>query len=381
MSSYHSAKKLGIEHLILFLCVAILIFAMTSCDSGGDDDDNGGSNPSPSPSASPSPGPTASPSPSPSPSPEPEGSILEPGGTLAEVPETFDYVGEGDPRQSLDYYAISGLDSQAAALATREVDGLRPAIVFLHGGAWLFGDKSDIADTPIVLNAAELGGFHVISVGYRLATEAAWPAQIHDANAAIRWIKQNSEALGVYPDKLILVGGSAGAHIAAAAAAGSDVPDLQGSNNLEPPTTTEVALAVLIFGAYNMNMIVDDGLALVADTTCSIEDLGPGIFAVQTLLGCPSINIFDPFENCSQNDLDSASPELLVDSTDPPMYLAHGRDDCTVPYLQTVGMGDALDSVGVPFMEMIFEGGEHDVDTLDLSVDSIIEFIDDNVSP
>jgi acetyl esterase/lipase len=300
---------------------------------------------------------------------------------LAEAPVTFDYVGDGNPRQFLDYYEISGLDSQAAALATREVAGARPAILFLHGGAWLVGDKGDIADAPIVFDAAELGGFHVISVGYRLATEAAWPAQIHDANAAIRWVKQNSEMLGINPEKLILVGGSAGAHIAAAAAAASDVESLQGSENLEPPISTDVALAVLIFGAYNMNMIVDDGLELVADTTCSVLDLAPGIVAVQTLLACPSINPLDPLENCSQNDLDSASPELFVDSTDPPMYLVHGRDDCTVPYLQTLGMSDALDNAGVPFVEMIFEGGMHDVDTLDLSVDDILEFIDENVEP
>jgi len=380
MVRYQSVKRYGLEHLVALMCLTFLIFAIISCDSGEDNDGDGGSNPTPTPSMSPSPGPTSSPSPSPSPSPEPVGSIIEPGGTLAEVPESFDYVGDLNPRQSLDYYEITGLDSQAASIAARGIPGSRPALVFIHGGAWVLGDKGDV--DPLVFNAAELAGFHVISIGYRLATEAAWPAQIHDANDAIRWIKINSEMLGVDPDKLIIVGGSAGAHIGGAVAAASDILGLQGSHNLVPPTSTEVALAVLIFGAYNMNMIVDDGLDLVADMTCGAEDLGPGLAAVLLLLNCPpSFNILDPLDNCSQNSLDSSSPELFVDSSDPPMYLAHGRDDCTVPYQQTLGMTNAVDNAGLPFVEMIFEGGVHSVDSLDLSVDDIIEFIDENVEP
>ena len=382
MKRYLSVNRYGLEHLVALICLAFLFFAIISCDSSGDNDGDGGSNPTPIPSMSPSPGPTSSPSPSasPSPSPEPVGSIIEPGGTLAEVPESFDYVGGLNPRQSLDYYEITGLDSQAASIADRGIPGARPALVFIHGGAWVLGDKGDV--DPLVFNAAELAGFHVISIGYRLATEVAWPAQIHDANDAIRWIKINSEMLGVDPDKLIIVGGSAGAHIGGAVAAASDILGLQGNHNLVPPTSTGVALAVLIFGAYNMNMIVDDGLDLVADMTCGAEDLGPGLAAVLLLLDCPpSFNILDPLNNCSQNALDSSSPELFVDSSDPPMYLAHGRDDCTVPYQQTLGMTNAVDNAGLPFVEMIFPGGSHSVDSLDLSIVDIINFIDENVEP
>jgi len=380
MKNYLSVKRYGLEHLVALICLTFLFFAIISCDSNGDNDGEGGSNPTPTPTASPDPSSTPTPSASPSPSPEPVGSIIEPGGTLAEVPESFDYVGDRNPRQSLDYYEITGLESQAVSIATRGYPGARPALVFIHGGAWVLGDKGDV--DPLVFNAAELGGFHVISIGYRLATEAMWPAQIHDANDAIRWIKINSEMLGVDPDKLIIVGGSAGAHIGGAVATASDILGLQGSHNLLPPTSTEVALAVLIFGAYNMNMIVGDGLDLVTDTTCSPEDLAPGLAAVLLLLGCPpSLNILDPLDNCSQNDLDSSSPELFVDSSDPPMYLAHGSDDCTVPYQQTLGMTDAVENAGLPFVEMIFEGGEHSVDSLDLDVDDILNFIDMNVEP
>jgi len=388
MKSYLSIRKYGLEHLVLIICALFLAFAVISCDSESNSNDQAVPTPTPSvpPPAGPTPSPAPTPSATPTPSPAPGGSILEPGGTLSEVAQTFDYVGNGNERQMLDYYAISGLPSQTVSdISTSGLEGSRPAIVFFHGGAWLVGDKEDVLDEPVILDAAEMAGFHLISVGYRLAginpDNAPWPAQVHDANAAIRWIKQNAEMLDVDPEKLVIVGGSAGAHIAAAVAMGPDVDELQGPENLVPPTSTDVALAFLIFGAYDMNMIVDDAFDLVDDMTCDPEDL-LGIVAVLALLECPlSLNILDPLMNCSQQDLDSASPVVYVDSSDPPSYLVHGRDDCTVPFQQTLGMETALDMAGVTNETMIVTGGEHDSMSLMLDVQNILNFIDDNLSP
>ncbi|MEE9175517.1 MAG: alpha/beta hydrolase, partial [Thermodesulfobacteriota bacterium] len=219
-------NKFAIEYLVLIMCAMFLAFAILSCDSTSSDDGGG----DPSPTASPAPTPT----------PAPGGSIIEPGGTLSMVPETFDYVGNGNERQMLDYYEITGLPSQetAAEVSTSGVLAARPVIVSLHGGAWVLGDRGDV--DPLVFDAAVMGGFHLISVGYRLATEAAWPAQIHDANAAVRWIKQNAGELNINPDKLIIIGGSAGAQIGGAVAMASDIESLQGPHNNEPPTSTDV---------------------------------------------------------------------------------------------------------------------------------------------
>ncbi|MEM7009317.1 MAG: alpha/beta hydrolase, partial [Thermodesulfobacteriota bacterium] len=271
-----------------------------------------------------------------------------------------------------------------ASAESRGANPVRPAIVFIHGGAWLAGDKEDVLDEPVILDAAEQAGFHLISVGYRLAgiapDTAPWPAQIHDVNAAIRWIKQNAAMLDVDPERLVLVGGSAGAHIAAAAAYGSDVNELQGPENLVPPTQTDVALAFLIFGAYDMNMISQDGFDLVDDGTCNVLDL-VGITAVVVLLDCGFSLEVDPLAGCSQDALDSASPVMNVDSSDPPSYLVHGRDDCVVPYLQTVGMESALNIAGVTNETMIVADGVHDSMSLMLDVEGILEFIDDNMEP
>lgn len=374
-------RKPSLFAILLLIIVSFGIAGGCGGSDNGNDQAQPTPAPSPGPTPSPTPGPTPTPVPTPTPTPGPGGSILEPGGTISMAAQTFDYVGNDNERQMLDFYEITGLPSQAAYLSTRAEDGTRPALVFIHGGAWIFGDRGDVNNEDVIFDAAEGAGFHLISVGYRLATEDPWPAQIEDANAAIRWIKQNAAMLGVDPEKLIIVGGSAGAHIGAAVAMGSDVDELQGPHNLEPPTSTDVALAVLVFGAYNLNMIVDDGLDLVQDGTCGPE-VAPGIIGVIALLDCGiSLNILDPLDGCSQSALDSASPEFYLDSTDPPTYLAHGRDDCTVPYLQTVGMTDAVEAAGIPFMSMIVQGGDHNTSSLNLSVDSILEFIDENLEP
>lgn len=369
--------------LFALLLLVIVSFGITGgCSDSNNSNDK--AQPTPAPSPAPTPGPT--PSPSPSPTPAPGGSILEPGGTISTVAQTFDYVGNGNERQMLDFYEITGLSSQSMSISTNGVPaGSRPALVFIHGGAWIVGDRGDVNDEEVVFDAAEMAGFHLISIGYRLATEDPWPAQIEDANAAIRWIKQNSEMLDVDPDKLIIVGGSAGAHIGAAVAMASDIDELQGSHNLEPPTGTDVAMAFLIFGAYDLNMIVDDGLDLVDDGTCeggTVLTSIAGLAGVILLLDCDiTFNLLDPLDGCAQQDLNLASPELFVDSTDPPIYLAHGRDDCTVPYQQTLGMADSLEAAGVPFSGMVVPGGEHNTNSLNLSVDEILMFIDDNLEP
>ena len=390
-------KRIIVKSLTSFIALFILVvmsFGISGgCDSNGgnDGDNNPQTTPSPTlmPTPIPTPGPTPTPMPTPPPTPAPTeapsgGSDVLVPGTLAETAESFDYIGDGVENQFLDYYAIS-FDEEQVATATRMELATRPAIVFFHGGAWILGDKTDVLNEQVIIDAAEMGGFHLISVGYRLVgpgpmgDNAVWPDQAHDANAAIRWIKQNAEMLGVDPDKLIIVGGSAGAHIASAVAMGPDVEGLLGSDNTEPPTSTDVALAFLIFGAYDFNMIVNDGLELIADETCELADL-ISVPALLLLFDClPSINPFDPLDNCPQQSLDSASTVLHVDSTDPPSYLVHGRNDCVVPYQQTLGLETALDDNSVTNTTIIVPGGEHDVMSLMLDLDDMLSFIEDNL--
>src|SRR5256885_798491 len=86
-----------------------------------------------------------------------------------------------------------------------------PLIVWVHGGAWRSGSKSDMPLGKLV----EEEGYAVASVDYRLSPEAKFPAQIHDIKAAIRFLRAHSSQWHVSSHKVVIAGDSAGAHLAA----------------------------------------------------------------------------------------------------------------------------------------------------------------------
>jgi acetyl esterase len=89
-------------------------------------------------------------------------------------------------------------------------------LVFLHGGAWVYGDL-DSHDAPCRV-LAEKAGVRVLSIDYRLAPEAPFPAAYDDCLAAYRWVVANAALLGASPSRLAVGGDSAGGNLAAAVA-------------------------------------------------------------------------------------------------------------------------------------------------------------------
>ena len=284
---------------------------------------------------------------------------IQPGGTLAAEPETFFYVEGGTDRQTLDLFRIEGVSSP------------RPVLVWFHGGGWVINSKENIEG--IAFDIAEAGGFHLVSVGYRLAGQGAedWPGIVREVKSAVRWIKLNAEELGIDPDAIIVTGESAGAHLAAMVALSAGVGSLEGSVN--PGASSDVAAAVLFYGPYDFNTIVDEALDVLLTGNCGVE-LNP--LPIWVLLECPvPDNIRDPLSGCDQSDLDEASPVTHVDAGDPPVYIAAGTEDCFVPWMQALDLEDALEAAGVTNEISITEGGEHDADTLDVTPAQVIEFL------
>lgn len=108
-----------------------------------------------------------------------------------------------DPAEVADLYLLKG-------------GGLRPAIIFIHGGGWAAGDK--YAYNGYYAKKYGNAGMHVISINYRLANQntpsTQWPAQLQDVQLAVRWIRQNALILGVDPNRICAFGDSAGGHLA-----------------------------------------------------------------------------------------------------------------------------------------------------------------------
>ncbi|WP_431281785.1 alpha/beta hydrolase [Humitalea sp. 24SJ18S-53] len=133
------------------------------------------------------------------------------------VREVLDQAYGPDPRQQLDIFVA-------------ETPGpARPILVFVHGGAFTGGDKRSANGFAYQnIGAWAVGaGMVGINVTYRLAPAHPWPAAAEDLAAAIGWIRARAPDFGGNPDRIILVGHSAGAaHAAAFAATGEGIAGL-----------------------------------------------------------------------------------------------------------------------------------------------------------
>ena len=92
-------------------------------------------------------------------------------------------------------------------------DGLHPVVVYFHGGGWVLGSHD--SDDPLCRDLCARSGAIIVSVGYRHAPEARFPAAADDAFAATRWIADHGAELGGIPGQLAVAGWSAGGNLAA----------------------------------------------------------------------------------------------------------------------------------------------------------------------
>jgi acetyl esterase len=97
-------------------------------------------------------------------------------------------------------------------LYASEPGGLRPALVYFHGGGWVLGNL-DMYDAVCRALAKESGAV-VISVDYRLAPEHKFPAAVDDCHAATVWVAANAEKLGIDARRIAVGGDSAGGNLA-----------------------------------------------------------------------------------------------------------------------------------------------------------------------
>lgn len=119
-------------------------------------------------------------------------------------------------RRDIEYARIDGVDPNLHSLDVywpdQKCDAPNPVMVFIHGGAWRTGDKSNNPRTKAEWFTSH--GFVFVTVNYRLSPAATHPAHIEDVASAIAWIQDNAEAFCGNPDRIFVMGHSAGAHLA-----------------------------------------------------------------------------------------------------------------------------------------------------------------------
>ncbi len=118
-----------------------------------------------------------------------------------EVLRDLPYIDDGDPQHTLDVYR------------QKSREGLKPAVLYLHGGAFQFLSK----DTHWLMGLLfARAGYVVFNANYRLAPKAKYPAAIEDACAALLWVKAHAVEYGADPERIVVAGESAGGNLALA---------------------------------------------------------------------------------------------------------------------------------------------------------------------
>jgi len=215
-------------------------------------------------------------------------------------------------------------------------DKPRPVIVWIHGGAWLEGNKNNNLALPLTQS-----GYITASIEYRLSQEAVWPAQINDCKTAIRFLRAHAEQYGLDPQKIGVWGSSAGGHLAAMLGTSGDVKELEGSGEWADQSS-RVQAAADFFGPTNFLKMIDFPSSMKHDAPDSPESL---------LIGGSILDHPDRVR--------SADPITYVSADDPPFFIAHGNKDPLVPYNQSELLYDALKKAGVDAQMILVKDGGH----------------------
>jgi acetyl esterase/lipase len=240
------------------------------------------------------------------------------------------YAGTDNQRQRLDLMLPK---------APKE-DRPLPVIVYIHGGAWLGGSRT--GGHGRLARYVASGEYAGVSVGYRLTGEAIWPAQIHDCKAAIRWIRANATKYNLDPDKIGVIGDSAGGHLVAMLGTSGNVKNLEGDLGPHKDVSSRVQCVVDEFGPAELLTMQGAGSKMDHDGPKSPEG---------KLVGG---RVSDKKEVAI-----AASPITYVAADNPPFLIIHGNKDPVVPYNQSERLSAALKKAKVECYFITVDGGGH----------------------
>ncbi len=230
-------------------------------------------------------------------------------------------------------YARVGDISLKLDLYLPETSGPYRLMVWIHGGAFLGGDKGHIFWTP--LPDLTQRGYAIASINYRLSSQATFPALVQDAKAAIRWLRANALKYEIKADRIVVGGESAGGYLSAMLGTTGDVAALENPAMGNPKESSRVQGVVDFFGPSNF-------LQMDAAVPGSCDE--PMVHSAaespeSRLLGC---NIRD----CPEK-VRAADPITYITADDPPFLIFHGTADCLVSPNQSQLLNNALKAAGV----------------------------------
>jgi acetyl esterase/lipase len=222
-------------------------------------------------------------------------------------------------------------DLHADLAYPRNVSAPTPAIIHIHGGGWIGGGYKDKH-----LEKWARSGFFAASIEYRLSNVAKWPAQIQDCKCAVRWLRANAAKYNVDPNRIGVIGESAGGHLVDCLGTMANVKEYEGDGGY-PGVSSAVQAVVDFYGPTDFvtpEIYTDEAKALTLGLFGVPREQDPALWK-------------------------SGSPVFYVAANDPPFLIVHGDADTLVPLAQSTVFADALEKAGVPHQLLVVKNGTH----------------------
>jgi acetyl esterase/lipase len=205
-----------------------------------------------------------------------------------------------------------------------------PAIVFLHGGGWVMGDRKNMS--TYLMQAAQ-AGYVGVAVSYRFAPQYPFPAALQDCKCAVRWLRANADQYKIAKDQIAAFGFSAGGNLACMLGS-TDDKEFPVSGGYAKQSD-RVQAVVSFYGISDLTEL---------HQCCAREELSAfNRFLVTTAM---ERYLGGPLEKCKEGYA-KASPANRVGKATPPTFLAYGTKDELVPIGQSQLYAEKLKQGGV----------------------------------
>ena len=229
------------------------------------------------------------------------------------------YIGYYHQWEDIPYDTVS--ERQKYNVYVPRSPGKHPTILYVHGGAWMIGDRADRGLSMILPLVAH--GYAIVTVGYRMTDEAVYPDSVHDVVRGFEAAMERAEEFGLDPENLACMGGSAGTNMALLGA-------------MRSKYRRSFKAAVLRCPLLQLATIREDfeEIGLERKKLFGYPDEDTSIEAM--FLGGTPAEVPEAY--------DSADPIHDLDAeVCPYIFLMHGLDDPAAPYLQSVHFAEAVE--------------------------------------
>lgn len=250
--------------------------------------------------------------------------------TTTEKTQSENMVADGSSVMDIAYATVSSAQKLDLYLPDTGKTAY-PVVVYIHGGAFVSGDKASNVDVGTI-NQIVSHGYAVASINYRLSSEAKYPAQINDAKAAVRWLKANATQYRLNADKFASWGGSAGGNLSSLLGTTADVAELEVIELGNSEQSSRVVASVDWFGPINFltmdSQAKAQGFTINTDSSSSPESMLIGA-AVQTV----------------PEKVATANAMTYISKDDAAFYIQNGTADKNIPAQQSLDLYNAIVAV------------------------------------